>query len=324
MAREKLPRLTKAYVRGLTSEKSFERGESYYQDGAIMDPVRQGMELSAYCEGSEYEPYRLSVILAQGGVEDTSCTCPYDWGGICKHLVALLLTYVHNPEVFRVIPPLKEMLAQSSKEELIAIINRMIKREPELMAIVELAAATQQGQAGKTVDVAAYRGQARRVLRHGSPRSVEKEMRSLRDAASGLAEGGDLLNAGVVYQALLEEAINRYDDEMLSMDEEGDIAVLVDELAQGLIECMKHSNADEDTRRAWLQCLLKAELNDVELGGIDLAPSARDAILELATDEEWAWVEKRVRDKLTGSQDWARKELENFLSQRARKTRRRR
>ncbi len=324
MAREKLPRLTEAAVRRLTSEKSFERGESYYQDGAIMDPVRQAMELRAYCEGSEYEPYHLSVSLAKGGVEDTSCTCPYDWGGICKHLVALLLTYVHKPDVFRVVPPLKEMLAQSSKEELIAIINRMIKREPELMAIVELAAATQQGRAGKTVDVAAYRRQAQRALRHDSPRSVEKEIRSLYEAAAGLAEGGDLLNAGAVYHALLEEAVNRYDDEMLSIDEEGDIAVLVDELAQGLIECVKNSNADEETRRTWLQCLLEAELADVELGGINLAPSARDAILELATNEEWAWVEKRVRDKLTKSQGWARKELENFLGQRARKARRRR
>ena len=324
MAKQKLPRLTEAYVRGLTSEKSFERGESYYQDGAIMDPVRQGMELSAYCEGSGYEPYHLSVSLAKGGVEDTSCTCPYDWGGICKHLVALLLAYVHNPEVFRVVPPLKEMLAQNSKEELIAIIDRMIKREPGLMAIVELAAATQQGRAGKSMNVAAYRRQALRALRHDSSRSIEKELRSLCDAAADLAEGGDLLNAGAVYHALLEEAVNSYDDDMLSMDEDGDIAVLVDELAQGLIECLKNSNADEDTRRAWLQCLLEAELTDVELGGIDLVPSARDAILELATNEEWVLVEKRVQDKLPQSQGWAREEMEDFLSQRARKTRRRR
>lgn len=324
MAREKLPRITEAAVRGLTSEKSFERGESYYQDGAIMDPVRQGMELRAYCEGSEYEPYHLSVTLAKKGVEDTSCTCPYDWGGICKHLVAMLLTYVHNPDLFRAVPPLKEMLAQSSKEELIVIINRMIKREPELMAVVELAAATQQGRTGNSVDVAAYRRQVQRALRHDNSRSMEKELRSLCDAAAGLAEGGDLLNAGAVYHALLEETVNRYDDEMLSIDEDGNIAVLVDELAQGLIECIKKSNADEDTRRAWLQCLLEAELTDVELGGIDLAPSARDAILELATDEEWGWVEKRVQDKLTKSQDWARKELERFLGQRARKTRRKR
>jgi hypothetical protein len=68
--------------------------------------------------------------------------------------------------------------------------------------------------------------------------------------------------------------------------------------------------------------LLEAELADIELGGIDLAPSVRDAILELATDEEWAWIKGHVHDRLARSQDWARKELERFLGQRAQKTRR--
>ncbi|HEX5733377.1 MAG TPA: SWIM zinc finger family protein [Blastocatellia bacterium] len=323
MAKEKLPRVTEADVRGLASEKSFERGESYYKDGAIMDPVRQGTQLRTYCEGSEYEPYHLSVTLAKGGVEDASCTCPYDWGGICKHLVALLLTYVHKPDLFRVVPPLKEMLAQSTREELIAIINQMIRCEPELMSIVELSTAIQQGQEGKSVNVATYQRQAQQALRHDSPRFIEKELQTLCDAAASLAEGGDLLNAGAVYHVLLEEAVNRYNDEMLSMDEDGDIAVIVDELAQGLIECIRNSDADENTRRTWFQSLLEAELADIELGGIDLAPSVRDAILELATDEEWAWIERRVNDKLAKSQGWARKELESFLGQRVRKTRRR-
>jgi uncharacterized Zn finger protein len=322
MAREKLPRLKDAYVRGLASEKSFERGESYYKDGAIMDPIRQGMELRAYCEGSEHEPYHLRVTLAKGGVEGASCTCPYDWGGVCKHLVALLLTYARSPDLFRVVPPLEEMLAPSSKQELIAIINQMIKREPELISIVELSAATRQGGGGKSMNVAAYRRQARRALQHNSPRFIEKELQSLRDAAAVLADGGDLLNAGAIYHALLEEAIKGYDDVMLSVDEDGDIAVIVDELAKGLINCIEKSGADEDTRRAWLQCLLEAELADIDFGGIDLAPSARDAILELTTDEEWAWLESRVRDKLAGSRGWARKELGSLLGQRARKPRR--
>jgi uncharacterized Zn finger protein len=323
MAKEKLPRMTEADVRGLASEKSFERGRSYYKDGTILDPVCQGMELRAYCEGSEDEPYHLSVTLARGGVEDASCTCPYDWGGICKHLVALLLTYVHNPDWFRVVPPLKEILARNTREELVTIINLMIKREPELMSIVELSTAVQQGRKRKSVNVAVYRRRAQQALRHDSPRLIEKELRSLCDAAASVAEGGELLNAGAVYQALLEEAVNRYDDEMLSMDENGYIAVIVDELAQGLIECIRNSDADENSRRTWFQSLLEAEMADIELGGIDLAPSVRGAILELATDEEWAWIERHLHDKLAKSQDWVRKELGSILSQRARKTRRR-
>ena len=88
MPKEKLPKLTEAQVRALANNKSFERGKGYYQDGALVEPLRQGSELRAECEGSEYEPYQISVTLNAKGIEKTSCTCPYDWGGICKHIVA--------------------------------------------------------------------------------------------------------------------------------------------------------------------------------------------------------------------------------------------
>src|SRR5215217_4180913 len=164
MAKEKLPQLTESHVRKLASEKSFERGKTYYRDGAILEPVRQGMELRAYSEGSDYKPYLVSATLAKSGIAETSCTCPYDHGGICKHIVALLLTYVHKPQAFRAIQPLKELLVERSKEELVALISEMIKREPELMSVVELSAATQQARQGKPIDAAVYRRQARRAM----------------------------------------------------------------------------------------------------------------------------------------------------------------
>src|SRR5215210_8229765 len=134
MAEEKLPRLTEEHVRELASERSFERGETYYRDGAVLEPIRQALELRAQCEGSDYEPYQVSATLGKSGIAETSCTCPYDYGGICKHIVALLLTYVHEPQSFRSIPPLTELLADRSREQLIALIGEIIKQEPELLS----------------------------------------------------------------------------------------------------------------------------------------------------------------------------------------------
>ena len=143
MAEEKLPRLTEAHIRELASEQSFERGETYYHDGAVIEPIRQARELRAQCEGSDYEPYQVSATLAEGGIAETSCTCPYDHGGICKHVVALLLTYVHEPQSFRSIPPLAALLARRSQEELIALIAEMVKRKPKLLSLVELYVSTE-------------------------------------------------------------------------------------------------------------------------------------------------------------------------------------
>jgi hypothetical protein len=98
------------------------------------------------------------------------------------------------------------------------------------------------------------------------------------------------------------------------IDEDGGISILIDEFALGLSQCLKKSQADAETRRAWLEMLLEAELTDIELGGIDLAPSARGAILENANDEEWAWIEKRLSAAISKSRDWGREALARFLA----------
>lgn len=314
MAEEKLPRLTEAHVRELASEKSFDRGESYYHDGSVLEPVRQERELRAQCQGSDYEPYQVSATLSKSGIAETSCTCPYDYGGICKHIVALLLTYVHEPQAFRSIPPLTELLAGRTREELVTLIGELIKREPELLSLVELSVTTKQAERGGQVDVAAYRRQTRRALRHESEHFVEKELRALRELAARAAKAGDWLNAGAIYHAVLDEAVRGYDDMLREIDEDGGIAIVIDEFALGLSQCLKKGEADAETRRAWLETLVVAELADIEMGGIDLAPSAREAVLEHASDEEWAWIDERLSTAMSKSHGWAREALGRFVA----------
>jgi len=128
-----LSHLTESDIASYCTEQSFERGEDYYERGAIINPIRQGRTLRAECEGSQYEPYQVTVELDKEGIADAYCSCPYDWGGYCKHIVALLLAWVRDPEEFVVIPETDELLADKSKEELIEIIKAMLKREPDLL-----------------------------------------------------------------------------------------------------------------------------------------------------------------------------------------------
>src|SRR5215216_3909991 len=314
MAEEKLPHLTEAHIRDLASGPSFERGNTYYRDGAVLEPVRQALELRAQCEGSDYEPYQVSATLAKGGIAETFCTCPYDYGGICKHIVALLLTYVHEPQAFRSIPPLATLLAGRGREELIALIGELIKREPGLLSLVELSVETEQAARGNPPDVSVYRRQTRRALRHESEHVVEKELRALRELAARSAKAGDWLNAGAIYHAVLDESVRGYDDMLREIDEDGRVAIVVDECALGLSQCLKKSDSDIETRRAWLETLLEAELADIKMGGIDLAPSAREAVLEHANDEEWAWIEERLKTASSKSRDWEREALGRFLA----------
>jgi len=94
------------------TQSSFERGEDYYAEGRIEQPYRQGGNLWADCYGSER--YQTSVSLdPDGSIAASSCTCPYDWGGLCKHQIALLLTYLREPEQFQVVAPVEELLQSS-------------------------------------------------------------------------------------------------------------------------------------------------------------------------------------------------------------------
>lgn len=118
-------------------DQSFHRGESLYESGAIFLPVRRGNVLRAQCVGAYSDYYHVSAAFDEAGEFTTDCTCPYDWGGDCKHIIALLLTYVYEPETFRAGAALREELMSLAKDDLVDIVEKMIARYSGLEDIVE-------------------------------------------------------------------------------------------------------------------------------------------------------------------------------------------
>src|SRR5215470_8267284 len=107
-----IPRLSEATIRANTSPDSFSRGRSYFDSGAVVDMALRGNTLQGQVEGSQYTPYRVNISFDQGGVTAASCTCPYDSGGWCKHIVAVLLTCLYEGEDVETRPALDEILAE--------------------------------------------------------------------------------------------------------------------------------------------------------------------------------------------------------------------
>lgn len=108
------PKLSKQLIRDFSSEKSFARGASYYREGYVVGLEQRGPLLLAAVEGSEETPYRVSVLLdetTEAGPYEADCTCPYDFGGWCKHIVAALLAYHEEPESAVVKPALETLLS---------------------------------------------------------------------------------------------------------------------------------------------------------------------------------------------------------------------
>ena len=75
-------------------------------------------------------------MLDDGGIGSATCTCPYDWGGYCKHIVAVLLTVLHGNEV-TVKPELDTLLAGLTEAQLRRIIRAVAEDQPALIAAIE-------------------------------------------------------------------------------------------------------------------------------------------------------------------------------------------
>lgn len=134
----KSPSITESYVRDLATPQSFDRGSNYYHSRLVLGLVRRGNLITAEVEGSEYEPYRVQVTLGHDDlVVKTSCSCPYDWGGICKHIVATLLSIIYEPETIVEKPTLDTLMVDLTEDQLRTVILNTAEEGPEFTEVIE-------------------------------------------------------------------------------------------------------------------------------------------------------------------------------------------
>jgi uncharacterized Zn finger protein len=305
-----LPDLTESDVRQLASAQSFERGEGYWISGAVLEPQQQGNTLTARVRGSEYEPYLVTITLGPAGIAHTRCTCPYDWGGICKHIVATLLTWLRQPDSFRVLAPIDEVLAERSKEDLVTLIKEMIARQPDLARLLDLAL-----HPGSSIplDLASFRKQISYALSREDAEWAGRELAQIEAVADRYLQLGEFTAAGGLYHLILEETLSRFEGWWLEWDEDGDILGVLSGCAEGLDACLEQVD-DPEIRQPWLDVLLETKLEDTRLGGTDFAWPAGEVVLRQATDGEWTEIEARVRQEMQrADSSWAREVLVGFL-----------
>ena len=133
----KHPTFGEDVVRALATVESFARGRDYLRRGAVYGIERRGDRLTAEVGGSEYAPYTVTIELGESGVAAARCSCPYDWGGACKHIVAVLLKYLASPDAVVERPSLDYMLGCLDREALAALLVRRAKLDPGLATWLE-------------------------------------------------------------------------------------------------------------------------------------------------------------------------------------------
>lgn len=114
----------------------YERGRGYYKQGQVM---QRGDTLLAEVEGSDIDPYEVYVRLSAKGIVATTCSCPYaeEWGGVCKHVVAVLLTALHRPAHVTQRTPINELIAGLEAGRLRQLIAQLAEQVPTIAEQIE-------------------------------------------------------------------------------------------------------------------------------------------------------------------------------------------
>ena len=80
-------------VLNVADERIIARGQEYHEDGMVVEwHHSSATTIEASVQGSEDDPYTVEIKTdGHGRITDCFCDCPYDYGDICKHIVAVLL-----------------------------------------------------------------------------------------------------------------------------------------------------------------------------------------------------------------------------------------
>lgn len=307
-----IPKLTKAFIREHATSQSYQRGESYYQGGAVSALIQRGNTLNAEVEGSEYQPYRISISFDQGGITAANCSCPYDWGGWCKHIVATLLACANEPKSIEERPALDEMLAPLSREQLLALLQKLIIEQPEIVDAIDseltrLRAKSQSGRAKRSarqtsVDPRPFQRQVQHILRgvesYRDDEPALAQIRSLVEKAQGFTEQGDGNNALIILSAI----IDAYVKDWMNLDgSDGGSGDFFDELDEALTEAALSAQLSAQDRKEWHK-QIRSWQKEIDDYGIDDAFEMSQAAFEHHWD--YAPLVKVLQGKITNKGAW--------------------
>jgi uncharacterized Zn finger protein len=287
-----IPKLSEQTIRRRFDERSYERGRAYFEEEAIFDARRQGQTLKARCHGSSAPSYRVSVMLGGKGIAGAECSCPVGSSGFCKHVAALLLTWREHPEAFVEVEEPDAVLERLGKEELIALIKQMVRREPDLEMLLEAA--------GRPPSADTYHAQASAAFANADDgwnaiREVADHLDAIRETGDDSLKKKDWVQASVVYEGILRAISDAYET---VQDEEGELHSIVEDCVAGLGKCLPQISEHAARREGVLRALWLISRLDVEQGGIFLGEDAPELLLKHARGKERQLISKWIREAM--------------------------
>ncbi|TMD28202.1 MAG: hypothetical protein E6J04_16005 [Chloroflexi bacterium] len=225
-------------------------------------------------------------------------------------------------------------LSEKSREELLALLDQLVQRQPDIEPMVELLVelplaipAQEKNRPGRgkerTVDPSTIESQVASAFYHagegwGAASRVAAELDRLCDIGKSFAEAGEWANAQVVYATIAEETIIQYE----GLHDEGQVSWILGVCAAGLVACLnaqstlpKREQLDAEEREELLTTLFDLWKFGDNYGGIGV--DVAGAIAGNATARERKRVEAWLREEMRPGQDssstWRNRSVVDFV-----------
>ncbi|MBW4675900.1 MAG: SWIM zinc finger domain-containing protein [Desmonostoc geniculatum HA4340-LM1] len=257
-----IPQISEFTIRRHANAKSFQRGEAYYEAGAVNAITQRGGVLQADVVGTEPTPYHVSLNFDSSGLTSVNCTCAYNFDGWCKHIVATMLVCARHSEHIEQRPTLEELLDRLDHIQTQRLVQDLVAEYPPLIEAIDrrvswMIAPIAQEKIIKslrrsTIDPAPFRRQVRQILREAvryfeegyEEDPIVEELLSVVETALDFSERGEGENAIAILEAITSTCVENWDDV-------AEYGADNDEIVQEL-------------NQAWCEAILGTELNPEE------------------------------------------------------------
>ncbi|OYE05043.1 hypothetical protein CDG79_10055 [Nostoc sp. 'Peltigera membranacea cyanobiont' 232] len=257
-----IPQITEFTIRRHANTKSFQRGEAYYEAGAVNAVTQRGHLLQAEVAGTEDRPYHVNLSFDDSGLTSANCTCAYNFDGWCKHIVATMLVCARESENIEQRPTLEQLLDRLDRSQTQRLLQELVKEYPPLIEAIDrhvgwmtnpmVEQTTIRLVRRLTIDPAPIRRQVRQIIRDAvryfeegcEEDPIAEDLLNVVQTAVDFSERGEGENAIAILEAITFTCVENWDD-IADYGAEND--EIVGELNQ-----------------AWCEAILTAELTPEE------------------------------------------------------------
>lgn len=223
-------------------------------------------------------------------IQSTKCSCPI--GGGCKHAVALMLTWVHEPELFEERVAVVDRLNKLSKSTLVSLVQTMLDHAPELENLLDIPLPGTSSSRTKKLSKTAVRKQVQQALRlhEGDWYNVGPVVNALEKIVTlghNYAQAREWQNAQLVYQVLITDILAG--DEYLN-GHDGEILNELREAALGLVECIPKMAGNTTQQHEAMKVVFKVIITDIELGGYSISDGLDDLLVKYIDVDGRQWM----------------------------------